>query len=130
MRIREMAYPSPAWYSGLKSEVAIVTNLPEFLALYPGGQIRLAGHRIALEHVMERYSEGYSAEMLCEQYPSLSLALVHKTIAFYWERQSEVEDYLSRIRADLETQRRLASKGPSCSELRQRLGAKRRTGIA
>ena len=56
-------------------------NLPEFLTPHSHGEIRLAGHRIGLEHVVALYREGYSPEMLHEQYPTLSLALIHKVIA-------------------------------------------------
>ena len=46
-----------------------------------GGEIRLVGHRVGLFHLVRRYREGYSPEMLVCQYPTLPLALVHKVIA-------------------------------------------------
>jgi hypothetical protein len=39
-------------------------TLPEFLTQSEAGEIRLAGHRIGLFHVVRRYNEGYSPEML------------------------------------------------------------------
>jgi hypothetical protein len=38
-------------------------QLPEFLT-DAGGEIVLSGHRIGLYHVVQRYNEGDSAEML------------------------------------------------------------------
>jgi len=58
-------------------------NLPDFLTEWTQGEIMLKGHRIALHHVVSCYNEGHSAEMLLSQFPTLSLALIHKVIAFY-----------------------------------------------
>jgi uncharacterized protein (DUF433 family) len=57
-------------------------TLPDFLTQAPDGEIRLAGHRIGLFHVVQGYNEGESAEMLASRYPTLPLSLVHKAIAF------------------------------------------------
>ena len=43
-------------------------TLPDFLC-DDDGEIRLRGHRIGLYHVVARYNEGYSAEMLACQFP-------------------------------------------------------------
>ncbi|MGH7200293.1 MAG: DUF433 domain-containing protein [Planctomycetaceae bacterium] len=95
-------------------------TLPEFLTQTADGEILLTGHRIDLFHVVHYYNEGYSPEMLATQYPSLSLALIHKVIAFYLENRQEVDEYVSRYRADLE-QQRAAGKHLDVASLRQRL---------
>ena len=59
--------------------------LPDFLVQDSDGYIHLAGHRIGLQDVVYYYNEGCSAEELCEVFPTLPLALVHKVIAFYLE---------------------------------------------
>jgi uncharacterized protein (DUF433 family) len=79
-------------------------ELPDFLSQQPDGDLILKGHRIGLWHVLRRYQEGYSPEMLVGQYPTLPLALVHKVIAFYLEQQSEIDAYLAGYQADLERQ--------------------------
>ena len=96
-------------------------TLPDFLTEHPYGEIRLTGHRIGLEHVVQVYKEGFSPEMLHEQYPTLPLALVHKVIAFYLENQAEVDAYVADCQAEIERQRASAVKGPSLAELQQRL---------
>ena len=66
-------------------------QLPEFITEQPSGSVRLTGHRIALEHLVYFYNQGYAPEMILGQFPSLSLAVIHKVIAFYLEHQPEVD---------------------------------------
>jgi uncharacterized protein (DUF433 family) len=101
-------------------------NLPEFLVDHPDGEIRLTGHRIGLYHVVFYYNEGYSPEMLVGQFPTLSLALVHKVIAFYLENQAEVDAYNARHEAECERLRANAPASPGLVQLRQRLQAMRK----
>jgi uncharacterized protein (DUF433 family) len=100
----------------------IPMNLPDFLTRDGDGDIRVTGLRIGLYHVLYYYNEGYSAEMLVGQFPDLSLALIHKIIAFYLENRQEVDAYLAAYQEDL-TQQRNANprRVPSIVELRRRL---------
>jgi uncharacterized protein (DUF433 family) len=95
--------------------------LPDFLAREPGGFIRLTGHRIGLHHVIRSYNEGFSPEMILGEYPTLSLALIHKVIAFYLENQPEVDAYIAAEERATQAQRATATPGPSLQELRQRV---------
>lgn len=94
--------------------------LPDFLTQSPDDEIRLAGHRIGLFHIVQGYNEGESAEMLASRYPTLSLSLVHKTIAFYLDNRAEVDAYVDGHSKALSELRR---SGPvlDLSDLRQRL---------
>lgn len=83
-------------------------QLPEFLTQAPDGEIRLAGHRIGLYHLIEHYNEGESAEMLACRYPSLPLALVHKVLAFYLENQPEADSYIAACSTTMDEQRQSA----------------------
>ena len=100
-------------------------NLPDFLVDHPDGEIRLTGHRISLYHVVYFYNEGYSPEMLVGQFPTLSLALVHKVIAFYLENQAEVDRYVAEEEAVRERLRASAPVSPGVERFRQQLEAKR-----
>lgn len=104
----------------------MIDNLPEFLSNDDGGFIHLVGHRIGLHHVVRLYNDGYSPEMLAEEYPTLSLALIHKVIAFYLENQREVDAYAAEHDAEISRQAAAAVAGPSSLDLRQRMDAKRR----
>src|SRR5947209_697623 len=89
------SYPH-AWEKSLNNEQAEVVqggcgmNLPDFLTEDAYGHIHVTGHRIGLNDVVYFYNDGQSPEMLHEQFPTLSLALIHKVIAFYLENQAEV----------------------------------------
>ena len=79
---------------------------PEFLTRLDG-EVRLTGHRINLFSVVRLYQEGFSAEALSARFPTVSLAKIHKIIAFYLENQSSVDEYVAHYRqelADLERQ--------------------------
>ena len=80
-------------------------DLPAFLNREVTGEIRLAGSRIGLFHVVQFYNDGYSAEMLICQYPTLSLALIHKVIAFYLDNQADVDAYVADCQQSLQQQR-------------------------
>jgi uncharacterized protein (DUF433 family) len=98
-------------------------NLPDFLTRHQYGEIRLTGHRIGLFHVVEDYKEGQSPEQIAERYPSLSLALIHKVIAFYLENRTELDDYVAARRQEIEKQETAPQPGPDLAELRRRMEA-------
>jgi len=75
-------------------------RIPDFLN-EQDGEVRLSGHRISLFHLLSVYQEGYSAEMLRDQFPTLSMALIHKVLGFYWENKGELDAALSRTRERL-----------------------------
>ena len=101
-------------------------TLPDFLVQDPDGFIRVAGHRIGLHHVVRIYNEGYSPEMLFGEFPTLSLASVHKLIAFYLENQAEVDAYVAASEEQVREQTSAAVRGPSLADLRRRLQAMHR----
>jgi uncharacterized protein (DUF433 family) len=84
-------------------------NLPSFLT-DDDGDIRLAGHRIGLYHVVRQFQEGSSPEMIACELPTLPLPLVYKVIAFYLENQAEVDAYLAEYAAVLDEQYRTGEK--------------------
>ena len=80
-------------------------NLPDFLTRHPYNEIRLTGHRIGLEHVIQLYQEGLSPELVVEHYPSLPLLLVRKVIEFYEANKSDVDVYVAACEAEVARQR-------------------------
>ena len=102
-------------------------TLPDFLTEWPYGEIMLQGHRIGLYHVVYYYNEGYSAEMLACQFPTLPLALIHKVIAFYLENKVEVDAYVSKVKKEIDHQAATLPRGPDMNELRRRLDAMQRS---
>ncbi len=103
-------------------------KLPDFLFEAPYGEIRITGSRIGLYHIVESYNEGFSAEMLVEEYPTLPLALIHKIIAFYLENKSEVDAYVEKERQACEEMRR-TGKHPDWEALRARFEEMKQAGL-
>lgn len=94
--------------------------LPDFITQDPDGILRLTGHRIGLHDLIPLYRNGYSPEMLAAHFPTLSLALIHKTIAFYLENAADMDRYVQN-ELQLSAQQRSASTTPSLKQLRDRL---------
>jgi uncharacterized protein (DUF433 family) len=98
--------------------------LPDFLAQDPDGFVRVAGHRIGLHHLVHFYNEGYSPEMLADQFPTLPLPIIHKVIAFYLENRAEVDAHCAPFHDDVLRQVQSAP-GTDLAELRRRFEALR-----
>lgn len=56
--------------------------------------IRLKGHRIGIEHVLELYKEGRRAEEIAATFPSLPLEAVYASILYYLLNRSSIDAYL------------------------------------
>ena len=102
-------------------------QIPDFITLDADGQIRLTGHRVGIQDIAFFYNEGYSAEMLLCQFPTLSLALIHKTLGFYLDQRAEIDAYVAACNGETESHRAAARHGPSLIELRERLATKHAT---
>jgi uncharacterized protein (DUF433 family) len=103
-------------------------NMPDYLTQDNDGYIHVTGHRVGLQDLVYYYNEGYSPEALLEAFPTLTLALVHKVIAFYLDHQADVDAYTANSDAEMERQRATALRGPDLTELRRRLAAKQSAG--
>jgi uncharacterized protein (DUF433 family) len=95
--------------------------LPEFIVADADGWVHFQGHRVGLSHLVQAYRDGYSPEMLASEYPPLSLATIHKSIAVYLEHRDAVDCYLNECTALVTSQSENASPAPSLDELRKRL---------
>ena len=100
-------------------------KLPDFLKRENDGWVHVVGHRIGIENLVYLYSQGYSPEMLAGEYPTLSLAEIHKTLAFYLENRQSVDEYITSCNHEIEKRRAVAPPNPSLEELRQRSEASR-----
>ena len=100
-------------------------NLPDFLTADDGGHIHPKGSRIGLHHIIRAYNEGYSVEMIVAHYPTLSMALVHKVIAFYLENRAAVDAYIADHDRAIERLMAQPRTTPTLAELRARMEARR-----
>lgn len=82
--------------------------------------IRLKGHRIFLEHIVERWLKGQAPERIVQELPTLELEQVYATITYYLHNRDAVDAYLERGRRDAEAQMRAADANPDAVTLRLR----------
>ncbi len=94
--------------------------LPDFLTEVAYGEIVLTGHRIGLYTVVRLYKEGWSAEQIAEEFPSLPLDLVRRVLAYYHQNQAGVDAYVEDYRQELDRQAAAPPKGPDLAELQRR----------
>src|SRR6266446_257176 len=63
----------------------------------PVERIRIKGHRIAIENIIEPYNTGVPPDTIVRKYyPTLSLEEVYATIAYYLHNQKVVDAYMRR----------------------------------
>lgn len=68
--------------------------------------IRIKGHRIGIDDVLELYLDGYSAEEIVGYYGTLRPVEVYATLTYYHQNRQELDAYLARLAAWREQQRR------------------------
>lgn len=60
------------------------------------GVLRVGETRVAFDSVAAAFDQGHSPEMICRQYPSLTLEAVYGAITWYLAHPDEAKEYLSR----------------------------------
>lgn len=85
----------------MAASLTIVRPLPvdEYLDIIGDDDIRIKGHRIGLEHIVQRYHEGYNPEQIAQDFPGLELKAVYVIIGYYLHNQGEVDSYIARLDA-------------------------------
>lgn len=84
-------------------------QLEDYFDFLEPNVIRIKGHRIGLEQIVELFGEGYSAEQIQLELPTLSLEEVYATIAYYLRNQAEIDAYMSQQAAIVEGELRAAA---------------------
>lgn len=86
----------------------------------PVERIRIKGHRIAIENVIEMFNGGLSPERIRQQLPTLSLEKVYATITYYLGHKDAVDKYVTEAEriADAYYQEWLANPSPVVERLR------------
>jgi uncharacterized protein (DUF433 family) len=74
----------------------VIVAEPAPLETNADGVVRVGKTRVTLDTVMTVFKQGTTAEEIVYRYPSLKLADVYATIAFYLNHQQEVETYLQQ----------------------------------
>ncbi|BDA69381.1 hypothetical protein RIVM261_059990 [Rivularia sp. IAM M-261] len=72
-------------------------RLEDYFDFISPDDIRLKGHRIGIDNVLNYYLEGYSPEEILVNLPSLSLEKIYATITYYLHNRAEIDAYLLRL---------------------------------
>ena len=106
-------------------------QLEDYFDFLAPDDIRLKGHRIGIDNVLDYYLEGYTPEEIVASLPTLDLEQVYATITFYLHNRAEMDAYLSRLVAWREQHYREWATNPSPLVQRlRRLKAERAAGRA
>jgi uncharacterized protein (DUF433 family) len=82
-------------------QILVLEPIPvtDYLEVIADDIIRVKGHRIGLEHIVERYQTGLSPEQIALDFPGVVLTAIYNSIAYYLHNQAFVEAYVARVNA-------------------------------
>ena len=89
------------------------------------GVILVGKTRVTLDTVIAVFNQGATVEEIVYRYPSLNLADVYATIAFYLKHRSEVEIYLQQRRQQAQKIREMNQERFDPKDLRNLLVARK-----
>ncbi len=72
-------------------------RLEEYFEFLGPDDIRIRGHRIGIEDVLQYFLDGYTPEEIAAHLPTLNLEEIYATITYYLSHRAEVEAYLTRV---------------------------------
>ncbi|WP_225225326.1 DUF433 domain-containing protein [Komarekiella delphini-convector] len=58
-------------------------QLEDYFEFLNPDDIRIKGHRIGIDNVIQYYLQGYSPEQILEELPSLNLEKIYATLTYY-----------------------------------------------
>ena len=96
-------------------------QLEDYFDFLSPDDIRIKGHRIGIDNVLDYYLNGYSPEEIATHFPGLSLEKIYATLTYYHHKRVEIDAYLVRLKRWRE--RRYQEWAANPSPLIQRLRA-------
>ena len=71
--------------------------LEEYFDFLNPDDIRIKGHRIGIDNVIDYYLQGCNPEEIQDHFPTLSLEQIYATITYYLHKKKEIDEYRSRL---------------------------------
>ena len=103
----------------------VIAAEPAPLQTNVDGVVQVGKTRVTLDTVVAVFNQGMTAEEIAYRYPSLKLADVYATIAFYLNHQQEVETYLQWRQEKAQEVRKMNQEKFDPQGLRDRLLARK-----
>ncbi len=72
-------------------------QLEDYFNFLSPDDIRIKGHRIGLDDLLELYLGGYTAEEIVAHFPTLRLVEIYAALTYYHQHRSEMDAYLARL---------------------------------
>lgn len=72
-------------------------QLEDYFDRHSRDDIRVKGHRIGIENILDLYLEGYTAEEIVTYYGTLRPVDVYATLTYYHQNRAEIDAYLARV---------------------------------
>lgn len=77
-------------------------KLEDYFEFDSADDIRIKGHRIGIEDILNYYLEGYNPEEINNNLPTLTLEEIHATITYYLHNRSQIDRYLRNLEQERE----------------------------
>src|SRR5258708_6645517 len=71
-------------------------QLEDYFEFVEPNHIRIKGHRIGIESILNKYLSGQTAEEIARQYDTLRSLDIYATITYYLQNREVVDAYLAR----------------------------------
>ena len=72
-------------------------SLEDYFEFLPYDAIRIKGHRVGIDLILEQYKAGKSAEEIARHFPTIRLEDIYATILYYLEHRKELDSWLTEI---------------------------------
>lgn len=81
---------------------ATTTVLEDYFEFLSPDDIRIKGHRIGIDNVIDYYLTGCTPEQIQAHFPSLSLEKIYATITYYLRHKEAMDAYIERLNQERE----------------------------
>ncbi|MEH2376858.1 DUF433 domain-containing protein [Nostoc sp.] len=88
-------------------------QLEDYFEFLDPDDIRIKGHRIGIDNVIQYYLQGCSPEQILEELPSLNLEKIYATLTYYLHNRVEIDAYMLRLAKWREQRYQESSANPS-----------------
>ena len=106
-------------------------QLEDYFEFLAEDDIRLKGHRIGIDDVLKYYLQGYCAEEILTELPTLNLEKIYATLTYYHHNRPKIDAYLLRLARQRERryQEWAANPSPLIQRLRMAKTKKEQEGL-
>jgi uncharacterized protein (DUF433 family) len=72
-------------------------QIEEYFEVFEPDDIRIKGHRIGIEDVINYHLKGYTSPQILQELPSLNLEKIYATLTYYYQNKPQIDAYLHRL---------------------------------